>query len=70
MQNIIQDISCYFPEKVLTNEHLQKEFPKLKLPELTRLTGVEQRHISADDQTSVDMAVAAAETLFQKIKKQ
>ena len=66
MRNIIQDISCYFPEKVLTNQQLQKEFPKLKLPELTRLTGVEQRHICADDQTSVDMAVTAAHNLFQK----
>ncbi len=45
MQNTIQDISCYFPEKILTNKDLQKEFPNLKLPELTRLTGVNQRHI-------------------------
>ncbi len=72
MQNIIQDISCYFPDKVLTNQQLQKEFPKLKLPELTRLTGVEQRHICDDDQTSVDMAVEAANNLFQKsiVKKE
>ena len=66
MRSIIQDISCYFPEKILTNQQLQIEFPNLKLLELTRLTGVEQRHISANDQTSVDMAVAAANILFQK----
>lgn len=64
MQNSIKDISCYFPEKVLTNELLQSKFPNLKLPELTRLTGVNQRHICAEDETSVDMAVAAAENLF------
>lgn len=72
MQNKIQDISCYFPEKVLTNELLQKEFPKLKLPELTRLTGVRERHICDEGQTSVDMGVAAAENLFKEssIKKE
>jgi 3-oxoacyl-[acyl-carrier-protein] synthase-3 len=68
MQNKIQDISCYFPDTILTNEHLQKEFPKLKLPELTRLTGVTGRHICADNQTSLDMAVAAAEKLFKTSK--
>jgi len=68
MQNIIQDISCYFPDTVLTNELLQKEFPKLKLPELTRLTGVVERHICNNDQTSLDMAVAAAEKLFSTSK--
>jgi len=72
MRNTIQDISCYFPEKILTNNNLQEEFPNLKLPELTRLTGVNQRHICADNQTSVDMAVAAAEKLFDEssIKKE
>lgn len=72
MQNIIQDISCYFPEKILTNEQLKDEFPNLKLLELTRLTGVHQRHICSDAQTSVDMAIAAAEKLFREssIKKQ
>ncbi len=71
MRNIIQDISCYFPDKVLANENLQDEFPNLKLPELTRLTGVSKRHICFENETSVDMGVAAAENLFKKssIKK-
>jgi len=64
MQNKIKDISCYFPDTILTNKHLQEEFPSLKLPELTRLTGVTERHICNDGQTSLDMAVAAAEILF------
>ena len=64
MQNKITDISCYFPNKILTNNELQNEFPSLKLPELTRLTGVSKRHICALEETSVDMAVAAADKLF------
>ncbi|MFK5856956.1 MAG: ketoacyl-ACP synthase III [Bacteroidota bacterium] len=68
MQNKIQDISCYFPETVLTNEHLQEEFPKLKVPELTRLTGVKKRYICDDDQTSTDLGIAAANKLFKESK--
>ncbi len=65
MRNTITDICCYYPERVLTNDMLQDEFPKLKLKELTRLTGVHQRHICAEDETSVDMAVSAAIKLFE-----
>jgi len=72
MQNIIQDISCFYPENILTNKHLQVEFPNLKLPELTRLTGVYKRHICDDGLTSVDMGIAAAEKLFDEsnVKKE
>ncbi len=64
MENHIKDISCYYPDKVITNHSLLDEFPKLKLKELTRLTGVYQRHICAENETSVDMAIRAAEKLF------
>jgi len=72
MKNKIQNISCYFPDKVLKNKDLQNEFSNLKLPELTRLTGVTQRHICETDETSLDMAVAAAKNVFKdsSIKKQ
>lgn len=65
MQNTISKISTYFPEKELPNEELAKEFPNMKLRELTRLTGVYSRHISADNETSVDMGVKAAFSLFE-----
>ena len=64
MQNTIKDISCYFPKKVISNSSLQYEFPDLKIKELTRLTGVYNRHICHEDETSVDMAVKAADKLF------
>ncbi len=65
MQNVIKDISCYFPENIHTNQYLQNEFPNLKLKELTRLTGVEKRHICNKNETSVDIAVKAANKLFK-----
>lgn len=65
MNNKIKYISCYYPDKVTTNQDLQEEFPNLKIKELTRLTGVTSRHIS-NDLTSVDMGVEAARNLFKK----
>ena len=57
-------VSGYLPEKVLTNEELGRLFPSIRIEDLTRLTGVKQRHIAAEDETAVDMAVAAALNLF------
>ncbi len=65
MQNKISHISCYYPNKVLSNSDLHAEFPNLKIKELTRLTGVTSRHICNADETSLDMGVAAAENLFK-----
>jgi len=64
MHNNIKYISCYYPENTITNATLQEEFPSLKLKELTRLTGVYQRHICGEEETSVDMGIRAADKLF------
>ncbi len=66
MQSKIEFISYYLPNKVVTNDDLTVEFPKMKIRELTRLTGVFSRHITAEDETSVDMAVKAANKLFEE----
>ena len=65
MQNHIKYISCYYPKKTLSNNDLQTEFPDLKLKELTRLTGVNSRHICGSEETSLDMGINAAEKLFK-----
>lgn len=64
MQSHIESISIWFPEKVVTNDDLEKEFPGMKIKEMTRLTGVTSRHVTSPNETSVDMAVGAAEQLF------
>ncbi len=65
MQSNIEAISIWFPEKVVTNDDLANEFPGMKIKEMTRLTGVASRHVTTTDETSVDMAVGAAEKLFR-----
>jgi 3-oxoacyl-[acyl-carrier-protein] synthase-3 len=64
MKAYIKAISYHLPDKVLTNDDLAREFPDLKIGDLTRLTGVRQRHIAAEDETAGDLAFHAAKKLF------
>ncbi|PLX14211.1 MAG: 3-oxoacyl-ACP synthase [Marinilabiliales bacterium] len=67
MYSKIDGIGLFFPENVYTNSDLQNDFPNLKVKDLTRLTGVESRHIASKNETSVDMGIHAAENLISKI---
>ncbi|MDP2723908.1 MAG: ketoacyl-ACP synthase III [Bacteroidales bacterium] len=60
----IEHIACYYPHHVLSNADIQKEFPDFKIQEMTRLTGVSSRHVTARNETSVDMGAKAVERLF------
>lgn len=64
MRSTIKAISYYLPEQILTNEDLRQRFPDLRIDDLTRLTGVRERRISAEGETAVDMAEQAALNLF------
>lgn len=64
MKSYIKAISYHLPEKVLSNQDLAREFPDLKIDDLTRLTGVRKRHITSADETASDLAFHAAEMLF------
>lgn len=61
----IGPIAVHLPEKVETNDDLQSEFPRWDLALIEEKTGIRQRHIAAPDETSSDLAVAAAENLFR-----
>ena len=60
----IKHITWHVPEREVTNNDLLKAFPSLKIKELTRLTGVEKRHVAAKNETSADLAFHAAQKLF------
>ena len=66
MKAFIKAISYYLPESVITNDDLAREFPDLKIEDLTRLTGVRKRHIAGPDETASDLAFCAAEKLFKE----
>jgi 3-oxoacyl-[acyl-carrier-protein] synthase-3 len=71
MKSNIKAISYYLPEKILSNELINQEFPEWDIDKISSKTGINSRHISADDEFSSDMAVKAAEKLFveHNIKK-
>lgn len=57
-------IAVHLPEKVETNNQLQAQFPQWDLSLIEEKTGIRQRHIAAEGETSSDLAVAAAQKLF------
>lgn len=66
MNASIKAISYYLPEKVLTNHDLSLEFPEWSVAKITDKIGIEKRHIAAEGETSVDLAVNAAVKLFSE----
>ncbi|TDG37709.1 ketoacyl-ACP synthase III [Pedobacter changchengzhani] len=66
MKAYIKYISYYLPEFSLTNEKIHQEFPEWNIEKISSKTGIDERHISADDEFSSDMAIKAAEKLFNE----
>ncbi len=62
----IKEVSYYLPKKILKNIDLIKEFPEWSVEKVTNKIGISERHISAENETSLDMAVRAAENLFEE----
>jgi 3-oxoacyl-[acyl-carrier-protein] synthase-3 len=63
-KSFIKGISYYLPDCILTNELLINEFPEWTAEKVAKKIGIEKRHIAAQGETAVDMAVKASEKLF------
>ena len=59
-------IAIHLPERVETNEDLQKEFPDWDVSLIASKTGIYARHIAAEGETAADLGVAACEKLFRE----
>lgn len=62
----IKAISYYLPEKIVTNEELVKVFPEWTVEKVAGKVGVTERHLAAETETAGDMAIKAAEKLFEE----
>ena len=62
----IDHIEYYLPSKVVTNQDLLSENPGWDIQGLLPKTGVEKRHIAADGETALDLAVGACRKLFDQ----
>ena len=71
MNAYIKYLSYYLPSKVVTNSEIVNDFPEWSVEKIADKVGVENRHV-AEEETATDMAVLAAEQLFEEnpIKKE
>ena len=66
MKAYISGFSYYLPEHCLTNERLIEAFPEWTLEKVAGKIGIKRRHIAANNETALDMAVAASNRLFEE----
>jgi 3-oxoacyl-[acyl-carrier-protein] synthase-3 len=59
-------IAVQLPARVETNEMLKEQFPDWNVDQIAEKTGIRQRFIAAPDETASDLAVQAAEKLFDQ----
>lgn len=65
MNAYIKAIGYCLPEKIVTNEELVAEFPEWTVEKIATKVGVNQRHVAKEDETATDLAIKAAEKLFE-----
>lgn len=59
-------IAVQLPTRVETNEMLKEQFPGWNVDQIAEKTGIRQRYIAAPEETASDLAVQAAEKLFDQ----
>lgn len=66
MKVFIKVINYALPEGILTNEQIAKDFPEWTVEKIEKKLGIKQRHIAAENETASDIAIKAAEQLFNE----
>ncbi len=59
-------IAYHLPEKVETNADLQRENPDWRMDDIYAKSGIDARHIAAEDETASDLGYAAATKLLEQ----
>lgn len=65
----IKQVEYYLPERILTNEELEKAYPEWSATKLEKKVGIKQRHIAGPNETSLDLAIRAAIKVLEKEDK-
>lgn len=63
-------IEYYLPKKILTNQDLEKEFSDWSSEKIEKKTGIKQRHIVSESETSLDLAYEAAVKVLKVFPKE
>ena len=62
----ISNFSVYLPKRTRTNQEISEQFPEWDVEKIANKTGIESRHISAENELSSDMAVSVGKKFFQE----
>lgn len=62
-------LEYYLPERVLTNEELEKEFPGWDSAKTQSKIGIRQRHVVSDGETALDLAEKACRKVLEGFDK-
>lgn len=62
----IAAVDYYLPAEILSNEDLSREFPEWSVEKISSKTGIDRRHIAAEDEFSSDLAIAAGRALLDR----
>jgi 3-oxoacyl-[acyl-carrier-protein] synthase-3 len=65
MHASIAAIEYYLPESTLTTEDLSSMFPEWGVGKIAEKTGIQTRHIAAENELASDLAIAAVHRLFE-----
>ena len=60
----IDRIEYIFPDKKITNQHLQNEFKDYDFLKFEKKVGIQSRYVVAENETALDLAVKACEKIF------
>ena len=62
----ISNFSVYLPKRTRTNQEISEQFPEWDVEKIANKTGIESRHISAENELSSDMAISVGKQFFQE----
>lgn len=66
----IKKIEYVFPEVMITNEDLKKDFPDYDFERFEEKVGIKRRYIVSEDETALDLAEKACNKLFKNFDKE
>jgi 3-oxoacyl-[acyl-carrier-protein] synthase-3 len=66
MQTVITGVEYYLPTKSVNNDDLAALFPEWPASKIEEKLGIAERRIAAEDETSADLALQAAEKLLAR----
>ena len=65
---VIEAVTSYLPDRILTNEELENQIESWTAEKILEKTGIRERRIAENDECASDLAVKAAEKLFEQGK--